>query len=809
MITDTNKLFIPIDSQAIRDHLKIKDLLPINYLDSYYSHQDIDFGIFGDVLFRVYDQSMIARQVVQEEIYRIHELVQNVNITYNNLTLNYSHICAKRSQTCVVDGDIYLQKTFWQRISDKSIYSYINNGLYIDDDGVPHMLSVIFGHNLIISNETDTMYSNVLRFRFNIRQGTDDEILIGRLWEQAFLEFFHHFKSTIVQCIYSVSTSIDQELNSNIILDTKLVTGTFVLMIIFATILLSWRGPLSTSPAFLGGVGVLATCLGLISGFGFCSLIGIPMCVGIDDMFIIYSAFCQSNCRETTPKRLARTFRACGASITITSLTDILAFLIGFSIAFCYLYQIMLFGSGVALYNRCINANCNTLLFCLKNSPHSLEEKQPPHNKHRRSIKPRNCLPIKDMLMRIVKSFFSPVGRTIVLVVYIVYIVATFYGASQMKNGMKLGQLLADKSYAKTYLDTIDKEFRLYPLVQFIIYKPIPYWRNDYIKRIEMLIDQAKKLNGMDKQLEISWLKLMNINSNDIHKNQTSYIETVRGFTNLLPIFQNDIVMNHTHIVASRFYLQFGRVCYNSSDGQLVNELRSLVKQSQLPIIVYSNLFKFYEQMYEVFPNIVQSFIIAVEAMYIVTLLFIPDLQSVICIISTMIMMLTGLIAILHYWNMTISSVTMVELIMSIGFCADFCVHIVYAFLTSKGTRNQRAIAAISHMGVPIFCASSSTIVGVFFLAFAQSYLFRTFFKTIFVIMCLGTVHALCFLPVFLSFCGPQWQYHELETDDEHDYRIKTVSTSNTDKLPNDHLLTTKQQPSLEGDDELEQEEKT
>jgi hypothetical protein len=57
-----------------------------------------------------------------------------------------------------------------------------------------------------------------------------------------------------------------------------LVVITFIIMIIVATICLSIRGPLSQSPVYLSAIGVMATMLGLISGFGFCSLIGIPIC---------------------------------------------------------------------------------------------------------------------------------------------------------------------------------------------------------------------------------------------------------------------------------------------------------------------------------------------------------------------------------------------------------------------------------------------------------------------------------------------------------------------------------------------------
>ena len=109
---------------------------------------------------------------------------------------------------------------------------------------------------------------------------------------------------------------------------------------------------------------------------------------------------------------------------------------------------------------------------------------------------------------------------------------------------------------------------------------------------------------------------------------------------------------------------------------------------------------------------------------------------------------------------MQASSIMMVELVMSIGFCSDFCVHIVHAFLTASGTRKERAQQALINMGMPIFCACLSSIIGVLFLGFAQSYLFRTFFRTIIAIMIIGAIHALCFLPVILSLIGSHWSSH-------------------------------------------------
>src|SRR5262249_55907299 len=54
-------------------------------------------------------------------------------------------------------------------------------------------------------------------------------------------------------------------------------------------------------------------------------------------------------------------------------------------------------------------------------------------------------------------------------------------------------------------------------------------------------------------------------------------------------------------------------------------------------------------------------------------------------------------------------------------------------------------------LGLPIFQGSVSTILGIVALAFAPSYVFLTFFKTVFLVMLFGATHGVLLLPVLLS----------------------------------------------------------
>ena len=221
MINNPDILFIPTDSKSIRDRDVIANILPMNF-NEYYLHQDYDYGIYGDVIFIAKDNGNIARPVVRQELKRIYILIQNINVTYNNQTYFYKDLCAKNNGRCVTEGDIFFRDTFWKRLKQKQLHKYVINNLYTDDDSIPNLLTFIFGKSFRLNFKKGRLYAKVIKLRFNLRRAisiedNDENIeFISRIWEQAFLKFFQHFESVMIRTIYSVSTSIDQELENNI-----------------------------------------------------------------------------------------------------------------------------------------------------------------------------------------------------------------------------------------------------------------------------------------------------------------------------------------------------------------------------------------------------------------------------------------------------------------------------------------------------------------------------------------------------------------------------------------------------------------
>lgn len=139
---------------------------------------------------------------------------------------------------------------------------------------------------------------------------------------------------------------------------------------------------------------------------------------------------------------------------------------------------------------------------------------------------------------------------------------------------------------------------------------------------------------------------------------------------------------------------------------------------------------------------------VASTAMFIVSLLLIPhpvcSLWATFAIASV-IMRLLGFMA---FWNVNLDSIAMINLVICIGFSFDFSAHISYAFVSSsEPSGNRKAIEALYLLGYPVLQSAVSTIIGVCVLSAAKAYIFRTFFKIMFLVMVFGAAHGLILYP--------------------------------------------------------------
>ena len=154
-----------------------------------------------------------------------------------------------------------------------------------------------------------------------------------------------------------------------------------------------------------------------------------------------------------------------------------------------------------------------------------------------------------------------------------------------------------------------------------------------------------------------------------------------------------------------------------------------MAEKCEVPLMVYNQAFIYFDQYSAILENTVQNVTVASTVMFIVSLLLIPHpLCSlwVTCAIASVIIGIMGFIA---FWNDNLDIITMLNLVICIGFSFDFSAHISYAFASSsEPSVNWKPIEALYLLGYIVLQTAVSTIIGMCVLSAAKAYIFRTFF---------------------------------------------------------------------------------
>merc|ERR1712176_1711785 len=107
-------------------------------------------------------------------------------------------------------------------------------------------------------------------------------------------------------------------------------------------------------------------------------------------------------------------------------------------------------------------------------------------------------------------------------------------------------------------------------------------------------------------------------------------------------------------------------------------------------------------------------------------------------------------------WKITLDGVTLVNLIMCIGFSVDFSAHFCYHFIENKHRKDIDPEEIVERTLLseckPVLQGALSTLLGVVGMLYAPSYSFVIFFKMIFIVMSLGLLHSLILVPILVRF---------------------------------------------------------
>lgn len=242
-------------------------------------------------------------------------------------------------------------------------------------------------------------------------------------------------------------------------------------------------------------------------------------------------------------------------------------------------------------------------------------------------------------------------------------------------------------------------------------------------------------------------------------------------------LYINDVTIDGTTIIASRIHVLTEHIATSSEEAGMMIRMKYTTAASSLPVFAYSPTFIFIEQYAAIYSQTLQTLGICVGVVFLITAIFLPLPNMILFITMSVVFIMLSVIGFMHFWNLTLSSMTMIHIVMCIGFCVDFSTHVCHAFVPSEDNdRNRRVELALNRSGGSILSGALSTIIGVSMLIFSISFIFFSFFKVMFLVMVFGLMYSMLLLPVLLSFLGPHYMYVEKMTSTVEDAEIDSTS---------------------------------
>lgn len=147
---------------------------------------------------------------------------------------------------------------------------------------------------------------------------------------------------------------------------------------------------------------------------------------------------------------------------------------------------------------------------------------------------------------------------------------------------------------------------------------------------------------------------------------------------------------------------------------------------------------------------------LAMACVMVCTFVLIMNFTVCFWIFNCVVLTLVNVCGMMYQWNLTIDLVSCIALQLAVGLCVDYAAHIGHSFLVaSRGSRTDRALESMLHIGSAVLYGGGSTLLGLAMLSFSDAYTFKAFFKIFLLVILFGLFHGIVFLPVILSVTGP------------------------------------------------------
>ncbi|KAK6104359.1 Patched family protein [Brugia pahangi] len=605
--------------------------------------------------------------------------------------------------------------------------------------------------------------------------------------------------------------------------------------------------------AVLSPVMALVTSWGILWGAGlpFSNILTVVpflvITIGVDDAFLILAAWRHSNPASNLETRIGETLTHSGTSVTVTSLTDVLCFMVGLfsnlpvvrlfciytsvAIMIDFIYQITFFIAFVAFTGRQkVNHPNEKALYSKQNlkSRNILDglwskiEQKDSHKLYsvdvsitKYCLSGDNSLSLKMIrktskkseiiLHKFINILHLSFTKFIVVAAFITHIIVVSYLCTKVNTDFDMGNLYMENSS----MNAISRQLQRFTLseafvVNFALY-PMPNFADVFIRnKFDRLIEELETIPkfGMGPDGTVLWTRdfadavaFWDDESN--FWRQDKLLSTFREYEIEEKFITTEKRADGVEVISGFFW----SITYRNMNNFL--DVQELMQQRRSIISKYAKFFNVSshhplekvptESAASAATNFIQTAFSAVVLMSAVVYFFITDVSAVVAVVISILSICFGALAYLHLWNVRLDAISLISLLMSIGFSVDYSAHICYHYLTQKDNKKSeehshqpisiivgsdanvkdlsilpsinnsnhcnkssnidtraRFLVTFKSVGWPVIQSGLSTLVGILPMVMVKAYVVAVFWKTIILLIVLGIIHALILLPVIL-----------------------------------------------------------
>jgi len=591
----------------------------------------------------------------------------------------------------------------------------------------------------------------------------------------------------------------------------KIIIG-YIIMFIYTVFMLGRINWIEIR-LYLSGMGIFSCLMGLASAMGLTFLLGleynqthnvlpfIAIGIGIDDMFVITECWYNINSDSSTAslslaERMGRTMKHAGVSVTVTSITDVLAFALGaftimpglrsfcvsaaICIAMIFLLQVSWFVAWLSLDQRRIESHRHGIMLCRTVEP----AREVSDDKTEISYGKRVMKLYGNQLDKVWFKI-SVIASTLGLLIF------GLYGSLNMIQRFDPHKMLPSDSYLSSWMNIQMTYFPSYGFSAWVMTGPLD-WTD--MARLDQMVTQLEQASQPGpsrilRSVDSWWPPFKQFLSEKKNISWTDMIEEEEFQTFLGDfLFDVDNAKQQANfrfsstlqcgepappILATQQQLFYGMSSSLPPPSEYLpakQKIDTIVATANLSstAFVQSPIYQAWETDAIISFELWRNLGMALFAVGLVSLAMLGNLRLCSMVMTCVMLTLVDLVGTLHFWDVTIDVVSFVNIVLATGLCVDYSVHIAHAFSISKGSRIARTQSALTFLGPAVFNGGVTTFLAVIVLPFSRSHIFVTFFKVFGLTVLYGLFHGLVLLPVLLASLGPEEEEKKEKEDAKH-----------------------------------------